>query len=124
MSLIAQINTLSTSIGTEIKAAWAAINGKEPSILKNTVALATLNVDWNAGARFTKTISGNETWTFSNLQYGMRILEITGDFAITLPTGFEYSGGERAASGMWTIQVFCTNTATPTGRWIILKNET
>lgn len=90
---------------------------------KTTVALSGTDVDWSSGVRFTKTITAVETLTFSNLHVGMKLLEITGDFAITLPTGFTYAGGTRASLGASLIQVVCTDTTTPKGWYIILKDE-
>ena len=90
---------------------------------KTTVALSGTAVDWSTGVRFTKTITANTTLTFSNLHVGTKLLEITGDFAITLPTGFVYAGGTRASSGATLIQVVCTDTLTPKGWYIILKDE-
>ena len=89
----------------------------------DTDALSGTAVDWSAAFRFTKTITANTTLTFSNLHVGIKLLEITGDFAITLPTGFIYAGGERADSGATLIQIICTDTSSPKGWYIILKDE-
>lgn len=90
---------------------------------KTTVALTGTAVDWTAGLRFTKTITGATTLTFSNLHIGVKLLEITGDYAVTLPAGFVYAGGTRPATGPALIQVVCTDTSTPAGWYIILKDE-
>lgn len=92
---------------------------------KETIAMdAVTDVDWSAGLRFTKTISAPATFTFSNLHVGVKLLEITGDFALTLPAGFVYAGGTRAASGATLIQVVCTFvSASPDGWYVLLKNE-
>jgi hypothetical protein len=47
---------------------------------------------------YTKTITANTTFTFSNLHIGVKILALTGNYSITLPSGFVYVGGERAAT--------------------------
>ena len=90
---------------------------------KTSQVLSGTVVDWSTGVRFTKTITSNTTLTFSNLHVGTKFLEITGDFAITLPSGFTYAGGTRAASGVNLIQVVCTDVSTPVGWYIILKDE-
>lgn len=126
--------TLSKIIGVDsagkIKAATgapAADNSVTPLKLsaefKNSVAIAATNIDWAAGVRFTKTITSDTAITFSNLHVGVKFLEITGNFAVTLPSGFTYAGGTRAASGVTLIQVVCTTTTGPVGWYIILKAE-
>ena len=57
-----------------------------------SAALAT-NVDFSSAQVFTKTLSGATTLTFSNTQIGMvKDLVITGDFALTLPSGSTVAG--------------------------------
>ena len=57
-----------------------------------SAALAT-NVDFATAQVFTKTLSGATTLTFSNTEIGMvKDLVITGDFALTLPTGSTVAG--------------------------------
>jgi hypothetical protein len=92
---------------------------------KETVAMgAGTDMDWNTGLRFTKTISAPDTFTFSNLHVGVKLLEITGDYAVTLPSGFVYAGGTRASSGATLIQVVCTVTSGSVAGWyVLLKNE-
>ena len=90
---------------------------------KTSQAVASTDIDWATGIRFTKTIAANTTLTFSNIHVGTKFLEITGDFAITLPTGFTYAGGTRAASGVTLIQVVCTTTTSPVGWYVLLKAE-
>lgn len=86
-----------------------------------TQAMPGTAVDWSAAVRFTKTISTNETWTFTNLRVGVKFLEVTGNYAITLPSGFTFAGGTRASSGVTLIQVVCTNSSTPVGWYVLLK---
>lgn len=57
-----------------------------------SAALAT-NVDFSSAQVFTKTLTGATTLTFSNAEIGMvKDLVITGDFALTLPTGSTVAG--------------------------------
>ena len=90
---------------------------------KDTQALSGTNVDWSAGLYFTKTISADTTLTFSNLHVGVKFIGITGDYTITLPTGFTYVGGTRSASGITWIQVVCLNASTPVGTYSLHKDE-
>ena len=57
-----------------------------------SAALAT-NVDFSTAQVFTKTLSGATTLTFSNTAIGMvKDLVITGDHALTLPSGSTVAG--------------------------------
>lgn len=57
---------------------------------------AALDIDWAAGEIFIKSISGNETFTFSNLINGKTILvrmTQTGAYSPTWPAGIKWPGG-------------------------------
>lgn len=95
---------------------------KLASHFTDTEALSGTTCDWSK-FRGTKTISAATTFTFSNLRIGVYMLEITGDYGITLPTGFVYAGGTRASSGAWTAMIVCTDSSTPKGWYVILKDE-
>ena len=57
-----------------------------------SAALAT-NVDFSTAQVFTKTLSGDTTLTFSNAEIGMvKDLVITGDHALTIPSGSTVAG--------------------------------
>ena len=90
---------------------------------KTTITMSALDVNWNSGLRFTKTIAATSTLTFSNLHEGTKFIEITGDFAVIIPTGFTYAGGERADSGATLIQVVCVDSSAPKGWFVLLKAE-
>lgn len=56
------------------------------STIFGKVAWSSTNIDWSDMRVRLKTLSANETWTFSNLQAGKTIsVYISGDYAITLP---------------------------------------
>jgi hypothetical protein len=76
-----------------------------------SAALAT-NVDFATAQVFTKTLSGATTLTFSNTEIGMvKDLVITGDFALTLPTGSTVAGAyDGTVSNL--IQVVVTGATT------------
>jgi hypothetical protein len=86
-------------------------------------AISAVEIDWAVGVRFTKTLSSAPTFTFANLHVGTKFIETTGDYAPTFPTGFTYAGGTRSAAGTTLYQVVCTETSTPVGWYIILKDE-
>lgn len=52
------------------------------------VAISALDIDWSAGKYFTKTVTQDETFTFSNVVIGKTIIvEVTGSYDITWPAG-------------------------------------
>ena len=58
-----------------------------------SAAVAASNVDFSTAQVFTKTLSADTTLTFSNASIGMvKDLVITGDFALTLPSGSTVAG--------------------------------
>jgi hypothetical protein len=89
---------------------------------KTMGAVSGTILDWaNMGG--TKTLSGDTTFTFSNLRKGAYFFETTGDYSPTFPAGFNYAGGTRAATGTTLYQIVCTDSSTPKGWYIILKTE-
>jgi len=91
---------------------------------KTIIALGGgVNIDWSAGQVFTKTLSTGVTFTFSNLYIGVKFIETTGDYANIFPAGFTYVGGDVASTGTTVYQIVCTNTSTPVGYYLILKDE-
>lgn len=61
------------------------------------VAIAASAIDWSLGAVFTKTLSGNVTFTFANLKNGRSILVLlngsAGTYTVTWPAGILWPGG-------------------------------
>lgn len=75
---------------------------------RNSVSAS--NVDWNVGGVFTKTLSGETTFTFSNLKLNKVItLVLAGDFAITLPAYCKKISGSYSGAVSNYIQFHCTN---------------
>jgi len=65
----------------------------------NVVAVSALDIDLSAGNYFTKSISANSTFTFSNTPasraFGFTLrVTVTGDIAITWPASVEFPGDE------------------------------
>lgn len=136
MSLASRISALATAIGSRIKtiesdSRWtdnriptdsSVTESKLSNAYKNMEAVAGTVLNWaNMGG--TKTLSADTTFTFSNLRKGAYFFETTGDYSPTLPAGFNYAGGTRAATGTTLYQIVCTDSATPAGWYIILKTE-
>lgn len=73
-----------------------AINQATVNYLIGTqVSISASAIDWHAGTHFTKTISGNTTFTFSNNADTLSIIVFitnTGSFTVTWPT-VSWSGG-------------------------------
>ena len=90
---------------------------------KGVQALSALDVDWSTNAVFSKTVTSDPTFTFSNLRVATKILKITGDYSPTFPTGFIYAGGARSATGVTRYVVTCDDPTTPSGFYSILKDE-
>lgn len=61
------------------------------------VAIAASAIDWSLGKVFTKTLSGNVTFTFSNLKNGREITVVldgsAGSYTVTWPGGILWPGG-------------------------------
>ena len=76
------LNANNLSTGTVPSARMAAV-----------VAVASADIDWSAGTVFTKTLSGNTTFTFSNIAAGKTIyFRLTGQspFGINWPSGITW----------------------------------
>lgn len=72
---------------------------KLESELKNIVAITTA-IDWTAGIEFTKTMTGNTTFTDSNLVKGkVVVLYLTGDYSPTFPTYYDIMKGSETYDG-------------------------
>ena len=84
-------------------------------------ALSGTAIDWTASQVFTKTLSGATTFTYTNDEIGMvKDLILTGDGAITWPTGTKIISGVYDGSVANLIQV----TKTATGQyWLSISKE-
>ena len=83
-------------------------------------ALSSTTVDWSAATVFTKTISGTEALTFSNVSTGMTIsLVLTGGTAVTLPASVNVISGTYDPAVSNLIQITSTNGSTE--QWAIIS---
>jgi len=74
--------------------------------------VAASDVDWSSGGIYTKTLSANTTFTFSNLKLNKVItLIVSGNYSVTFPTYCKRISGTYDGSTTNYIQFHCTNDA-------------
>jgi hypothetical protein len=96
--------------GTATMGSGTVSYAKLASDLVGIVAMGANDVDWSAGALFTKTLSGNTVLTFSNYQLDKNIvLKIDGNYTLTLPASVIIMGGAYDGTAMNYISLHCTN---------------
>ena len=87
-----------------------------------SAALSASNVDFSSAQVFTKTLTANDTLTFSNVQTGMvKDLVITGNFTLTLPASVKVISGTYDGTVSNLIQIVSTNGATE--QWATISQE-
>jgi len=85
-------------------------------------ALSASDVDFSTAQVFTKTLTANDTLTFSNVSTGMvKDLVITGDFTLTLPASVKVISGTYDGTVSNLIQIVATNGATE--QWASISQE-
>jgi hypothetical protein len=85
-------------------------------------ALSASDVDFSTAQVFTKTLTANDTLTFSNVSTGMvKDLVITGNFTLTLPASVKVVSGAYDGSVSNLIQIVATNGATE--QWASISQE-
>lgn len=99
-----------------------------PKLASDLVArssVAASDIDWNAGGVFTKTMTGDTTFTFSNLRLNKVVtLILTGDFTITLPSYCKRIEGEYSGAVSNYIQFHCVNAASGSEEvWFVISQE-
>jgi hypothetical protein len=94
--------------------------------LKGSQVIGASEINWSLGGIFSKTISGNTTFTFSNLQVNKVIsIILTGNFTVAWPS---YMNADHLISGVYDgtkvnyIQVHCTNATSGSEKvWWLIK---
>lgn len=77
-----------------------------------SVAVAALEINFSSAQVFTKTITGDSTFTFANPNIGMvKDLILTGDFVPTFPTGTKTVVGEYDGTVSNLIQIMIVGSA-------------
>ena len=85
-------------------------------------ALSASEVDFSSAQVFTKTLTANDTLTFSNVQTGMvKDLVITGNFTLTLPASVKVISGTYDGTVSNLIQIVSTNGSTE--QWATISQE-
>jgi len=85
-------------------------------------ALSASDVDFSTAQVFTKTLTADDTLTFSNVSTGMvKDLVITGDFTLTLPASVKVISGTYDGTVSNLIQIVATNGATE--QWASISQE-
>ena len=85
-------------------------------------ALSASSVDFSSAQVFTKTLTANDTLTFSNVSTGMvKDLIITGNYTLTLPASVKVISGEYDGTVSNLIQIASTNGATE--QWATISQE-
>ena len=86
-----------------------------------SAAVAASDIDFSTAQVFTKTLTGATAFTFTNASIGMvKDLLITGDFALTFPTGSKIATGEYDGTVANLIQVLVVGAA---DYWITISQE-
>ena len=80
------------------------------------------DVDWDDGVVYTGTLTGNTTFTFSNLHIGVKTFDLTGSFTLAFPAGFVLMSGTYTGADDNHVQVECIDTSTPKG-YIYINQE-
>ena len=76
---------------------------------KTSAVISASDIDFSTAQVFTKTLTGDITFTFSNTAIGMvKDLVLTGDFVITWPTGTKIAAGTYTGAVSNLIQVVVT----------------
>jgi hypothetical protein len=84
--------------------------------------LSASDVDFSTAQVFTKTLTANDTLTFSNVSTGMvKDLVITGNFTLTLPASVKVISGTYDGTVSNLIQIVATNGATE--QWASISQE-
>ena len=85
-------------------------------------AMSANDVDFTSAQVFTKTLTADDTLTFSNVSTGMvKDLVITGDFALTLPASVKVISGTYDGTVSNLIQIVSTNGATE--QWASISQQ-
>ncbi len=115
-------NISNGSISSDKIADDAISYAKLGSEFTTAAALSASDVDFSTAQVFTKTLTANDTLTFSNVSTGMvKDLVITGNFALTLPASVKVISGTYDGTVSNLIQIVSTNGATE--QWASISQE-
>ena len=115
-------NISNGSISSDKIADDAISYAKLGSEFTTAAALSASDVDFSTAQVFTKTLTANDTLTFSNVSTGMvKDLVITGNFTLTLPASVKVISGTYDGTVSNLIQIVATNGATE--QWASISQE-
>ena len=115
-------NISNGSISSDKIADDAISYAKLGSEFTTAAALSASDVDFSTAQVFTKTLSANDTLTFSNVSTGMvKDLVITGNFTLTLPASVKVISGTYDGTVSNLIQIVATNGTTE--QWASISQE-
>jgi hypothetical protein len=115
-------NISNGSISSDKIANDAISYAKLGSEFTTAATLSASDVDFSTAQVFTKTLTANDTLTFSNVSTGMvKDLVITGNFTLTLPASVKVVSGAYDGSVSNLIQIVATNGATE--QWASISQE-
>ena len=115
-------NISNGSISSDKIADDAISYAKLGSEFTTATTLSASDVDFSTAQVFTKTLTANDTLTFSNVSTGMvKDLVITGDFTLTLPASVKVISGTYDGTVSNLIQIVATNGATE--QWASISQE-
>ena len=115
-------NISNGSISSDKIANDAISYAKLGSEFTTAATLSASDVDFSTAQVFTKTLTANDTLTFSNVSTGMvKDLVITGDFTLTLPASVKVISGTYDGTVSNLIQIVSTNGATE--QWASISQE-
>ena len=88
---------------------------------KTSAVIAASDIDFSAAQVFTKTLTANTTFTFSNDQVGMvKDIILTGDFTIAFPAGTKIANGEYDGTVSNFIQIAVVGSG---DYWLTISQE-
>ena len=115
-------NISNGSISSDKIADDAISYAKLGSEFTTATTLSESGVDFSTAQVFTKTLTANDTLTFSNVSTGMvKDLVITGNFTLTLPSSVKIISGTYDGTVSNLIQIVATNGATE--QWASISQE-
>ena len=114
-------NISNGSISSDKIADDAISYAKLGSEFTTAAAIAASDVDFSTAQVFTKTLTANDTLTFSNVSTGMvKDLVITGNFTLTLPSSVKIISGTYDGTVSNLIQIAATGA---TEQWASISQE-
>lgn len=92
--------------------------------LTQTVVISANDVDWSLGAIYTKTLTSNTTFTFSNYKTDkIIVLKISGDFTLSFPSTVNIINGVYDGKVVNYITLHCTKNTSVEEVWAMINQR-